>query len=108
VLSLALVIVHATGLVFLGTSAAGSFFSDLMQLIIGVALVAVVFRTAARSRGLACSFWYLTAFAYCAWMVPQAFVHLWRHFPDSGSDAVSNQVLVLILASPTHHDPVSQ
>ncbi len=72
VLSLALVIVHATGLVFLGTSAAGSFFSDLMQLIIGVALVAVVFRTAARSRGLACSFWYLTAFAYCAWMVPQA------------------------------------
>jgi diguanylate cyclase (GGDEF)-like protein len=72
VLSLALVIVHATGLVFLGTSAAGSFFSDLMQLIIGVALVVVVFRTAARSRGLACSFWYLTAFAYCAWMVPQA------------------------------------
>src|SRR6266478_4890427 len=72
VLSLALVIVHATGLVFLGTSAAGSFFSDLMQLIIGVALVAVVFRTAVRSRGLACSFWYLTAFAYCAWIVPQA------------------------------------
>ncbi len=68
----ALVLVHAAGLLVLGTSPAGSFFSDSMQLILGIVLLVVVFHAAIRSHGLARSFWYLTAFSYCAWIVPQA------------------------------------
>jgi diguanylate cyclase (GGDEF)-like protein len=59
-------------LLVFGPSTAGSFFSDLIQLILGVALVISAIGAATRSNAIARSYWYLTAFAYGIWLVPQS------------------------------------
>lgn len=69
--AVALIVLHGIDLAVLGTSHTGSFLSDLIQVTLGISLVALLFHTAVHNTGLARSFWFLTAFSYCLWIIPQ-------------------------------------
>jgi diguanylate cyclase (GGDEF)-like protein len=79
-----LLAMHALVLGTLGTSRWGAFFSDFIQLVLGLIVVVVCMNTSDRSEKMARDFWRLTALAFAVWLIPQAigtFANLY-HLPD--------------------------
>ncbi|HEX4786742.1 MAG TPA: GGDEF domain-containing protein [Candidatus Sulfotelmatobacter sp.] len=64
---------HVFVVLSLGTRSPGPFLSDLIQLALGIVLIASIVAAGRRSEGMALSFWRLAAFAYMVWLVAQGF-----------------------------------
>ena len=67
----ALLTAHAAVLLRFGTTRLGSFLSDAVELILGVALVLLALQASRRSSSLGRYFWRLTAAAYSLWVFAQ-------------------------------------
>lgn len=68
----ALLAAHAAVLFRLGDTRVGSYLSDMIELVLGVALIIFALRASRRSSSLGRYFWRLTASAYSLWAIAQS------------------------------------
>jgi diguanylate cyclase (GGDEF)-like protein len=94
-----LLLAHIGVVAFLGPTARGATFSDLIQLLLGVVLIFTVVQAARRSEGFARSFWRLTVAAYAAWFVAQS-LSFYNDFAASPSIAWANNLLFCFWFAP--------
>ncbi len=69
--SITLWLAHVALVAALGTRPPGPVLSDVLQFVLGGALVCAIFLAARRSEGLSRSFWRLAAAAYIPWLIAQ-------------------------------------
>ena len=85
-----LLLVQVGIIVILGTSPRGSFFSNLIQLGLGILVIIASLRAAHRSEALGRHIWRLTALAYALWGVAQALSTYGNAFSSGFTDWLVN------------------
>jgi diguanylate cyclase (GGDEF)-like protein len=86
----ALWLAHVAVVALLGTRPPGPLLSDILQFVLGVALIYSISLASGRSEGLARSFWRLATVAYVAWLVAQGFSVYFHFYPSDILSWASN------------------